>query len=268
MIRFVILAAPRTGSNLLCTLLQSHASILCHHELFNPDGIFYALGLRNTKFSLGSIDFRNAHPTAFLEHVWSENGGHECVGFKMTHRQHLEAFKTICADPTVYKIVLKRKAVLKTYVSRLIAEKSGVWEDYKKAPPSQISRQINVDYTHLKEAITLNETYYQHLKSVITGPRMNVAYEDLGHDDTHRSLLAFLQQPYTPLLAKSRPQNPHPVKKLISNKQQLEKRLNENTEDSALLNELNHDNGDVHSLNHLTVVPLSDVISKENVSIK
>ena len=36
--RFVILAAPRSGSNLLCTLLNSHPEILCHHEVFNPVG--------------------------------------------------------------------------------------------------------------------------------------------------------------------------------------------------------------------------------------
>ena len=36
--RFVILAAPRSGSNLLCTLLDSHPEILCHHEVFNPVG--------------------------------------------------------------------------------------------------------------------------------------------------------------------------------------------------------------------------------------
>ena len=33
--RFVILAAPRTGSNLLCTLLDAHSRILCHHEILN-----------------------------------------------------------------------------------------------------------------------------------------------------------------------------------------------------------------------------------------
>ena len=38
--RFVILAARRSGSNLLCSLLGSHPHVRCHHELFNPNGIF------------------------------------------------------------------------------------------------------------------------------------------------------------------------------------------------------------------------------------
>jgi hypothetical protein len=61
-VRFVIVAARRTGSNLLCTLVGSHADVLCHHELFNPGGIYYALPLRNGGFSLGTIEERDADP--------------------------------------------------------------------------------------------------------------------------------------------------------------------------------------------------------------
>ena len=38
---------------MLCTLLGSHPEILCHHEVFNPSGIFYALYYRD-----GRIDLR------------------------------------------------------------------------------------------------------------------------------------------------------------------------------------------------------------------
>ena len=51
-VRFVVVAVRRAGSNMLCTLLDSHPAILCHHELFNPRGIFYALGLRGAGFAL------------------------------------------------------------------------------------------------------------------------------------------------------------------------------------------------------------------------
>ena len=136
MMQFVILAAPRTGSNLLCTLLQSHPDVLCHHELFNPNDIFYALPLRSSQFTLGSMSFRDQQPDAFLDRTWNRNLNYSTVGFKMTHRQHLAAFKTVCSDQRIHKIVLKRDARLKTYVSRLIAEQSGVWEDYQRCPPS------------------------------------------------------------------------------------------------------------------------------------
>ena len=80
--RFVILAAPRTGSNMLCTMLDSHPSILCHHEVYNPKGIRLALSRRNTDFTLGTITERECAPEQFLERIWSEDRGYSCVGFK------------------------------------------------------------------------------------------------------------------------------------------------------------------------------------------
>ena len=40
---------------MLCTLLGSHEDVLCHHELFNPRGVYYALELRDGTFDLGGI---------------------------------------------------------------------------------------------------------------------------------------------------------------------------------------------------------------------
>ena len=65
--RFVILAAPRSGSNQLCTLLNSHPEILCHHEVYNPSAIFYALDLRDGTIELGTRDERDWRPLEFLE---------------------------------------------------------------------------------------------------------------------------------------------------------------------------------------------------------
>ena len=65
-VRFAIVAAPRTGSNMLCTMLNAHPEILCHHEIFNPAGIHYALDHRDGQFELGSMAERDRYPTAFL----------------------------------------------------------------------------------------------------------------------------------------------------------------------------------------------------------
>src|SRR6202051_4647549 len=91
--RFVILAAPRSGSNMLCTMLDSHPSILCHHEIFNPKGIRLALRLRDTDFALGTVAQREQDPRRFLEQVWTTRLGYPCVGFKFTHRQNELIFR-------------------------------------------------------------------------------------------------------------------------------------------------------------------------------
>src|SRR6516225_7630935 len=97
-LRFVILAAPRTGSNMLCTLLNSHPEILCHHEIFNHAGIFYALPLRDRGFSLGALEERDRHPLAFLERVWQTSCGYRCVGFKTTRGQNEQVLQALLND--------------------------------------------------------------------------------------------------------------------------------------------------------------------------
>jgi LPS sulfotransferase NodH len=96
--RFVILAAPRTGSNWLCSLLNSHPGILCHHEVFNPNGIFYALDFRDGAFDLGTIEERNRRPLEFLSRIWQHPLGTNCVGFKMTRGQDEHVLQAVLSD--------------------------------------------------------------------------------------------------------------------------------------------------------------------------
>jgi len=257
MMRFVILAAPRTGSNLLCTLLQSHPDILCHHELFNPSDMFYALPLRETDFELGSMSFRDQNPNAFLQQIWEQNLNHRAVGFKMTHRQHLDAFRTVCADKSIHKIVLKRQSQLKTYVSRLIAEDCGIWEDYQRIAPSNETRQVYVDYQQLKNAIAFNDHYYQRLENQIEGPCIHVNYEQLSEIETQKALLEHLKMPLKPLFASSRQQNKHPVAQLISNADELSNQLQKNLADKPLFDELSQTEISAGFIDHLSTVPPS-----------
>lgn len=238
MTRFVILAAPRTGSNLLCTLLQSHPDVLCHHEIFNPDGIFTALPLRGTDFSLGGMAERDADPLAFLERVWASGQDYESVGFKMTHRQQPQVFNKVCTDPGIHKIVLKRQAMLKTYVSYLLAERSGIWEDYRDIGTVTPPEPVTVDYQKLKAAVEFNEQYYADLDAIIRGPRTDVTYEKLFEADTQQRLLNELNLGNHDLQAQSRRQNPQPLNELISNEAWLAKQLSRHPADRRLLKEL------------------------------
>lgn len=239
MIRFVILAAPRTGSNLLCTLLQSHPDVLCHHEIFNPDGIFTALPLRATDSGFGGMAERDADPLGFLERVWINGQGHKSVGFKMTHRQQVEVFNKVCADPDIHKIVLKRRGALKTYVSYLLAERSGIWEDYRDIDTITSPEPVTVDYQKLRAAIDFNEQYYIDLDAIIRGPRTNVIYENLFDADTQRRLLNELGLSHHTLKARSRRQNPQPLSDLIGNRERLAQQLSRSQSDRFLLAELN-----------------------------
>ncbi len=237
--RFVILAAPRTGSNLLCTLLQSHPDVLCHHEIFNPSDIFVSLPLRDTDFTLGSMADRNANPLHFLQGVWENGLGHQSVGFKMTHQQQVQVFNAVCSDPDIHKIVLKRKARLKTYVSRLLADRSGIWEDYQGQDCLAQPQPVEVNYQKLKAAVDFNEHYYTNLDSLICGQRTDVCYENLFDNDTQERLLKELKLCSYPLQSQARQQNPHTPWELIINRESLAQQLKHHPTDRELLLELN-----------------------------
>src|SRR5687767_1531082 len=158
-VRFVIVAGRRTGSNLLCTLLGSHRDVLCHHELFNPDGIFYALPLRHKGFSLGSIAEREAAPLAFLSRVWEQSLGKPCVGFKMTRGQHSRVLDAVLADSNVRVIVLRRANRIKTFVSEMRAEASRRWEVYDPAEVDPSRPRVRVDLRVLDAYIVENEAF-------------------------------------------------------------------------------------------------------------
>lgn len=242
--KFVILAAPRTGSNMLCTLLQSHPDVLCHHEIFNPEGIFTALPLRNSSFSIGSMEDREHAPLEFLKRMWENSLGYNNVGFKMTHRQQPRILEAVCSDTSIHKIILKRKAKLKTYISKLIAERSGVWEDYQEE--DAVNRMenkclpVNVSYKNLKSSIDFNEKFYTELNNRICGPKTELYYEDICKTNQHaqQRLLGALNLSIHPLNVRSREQNPQQINELINNYDSLINELSIHHSDRLLLSEL------------------------------
>lgn len=229
-VRFVIVAARRTGSNWLCTLLDSHPAILCHHELFNPAGIFYAQRLRHGPFSLGSVEQRDADPVGFVERVFGDSGGHPCLGFKLTHGQAEPVLDHVLADPAVRKIVLRRRNRVKTCVSEKVAEKLDSWEVYRAADlPAQTPR-FELDPGELREHAARNERFYERIEAALAGTRqscLRVCYEDLASPEEHRRLLSFLDRvpAGTALEPTSVKQNPIDLREIVINFDELSEAL-------------------------------------------
>ncbi len=193
--RFIILAAPRTGSNLLCTLLNSHPDVLCHHELFNPDGIFYALEHRDGSMDLGSMEARDRDPFAFLQRVWQHPQVAGCVGFKMTRGQSDAVMRALIGDPGVLKILLYRRNRLKTFVSEQLARQTDRWEVYARDELSTGTSRLHIDVESFRAHCDLNERFYQDIKHALRSgrqPWIEVAYEKLLSRSEHVRLLEFL----------------------------------------------------------------------------
>jgi LPS sulfotransferase NodH len=194
-VRFVILAAPRTGSNMLCSMLNSHPLVICHHELFNPEGIHYALDRRAGEIDLGSPAERDRDPTGFLRRLWRHSGGAKALGFKLNRDQNEAAFHAVLSDPDVRKIILVRRNRIETFISELIAQETGRWESYATSDVRPYARTIHVDARQLLDHVARNHGYYATIRETLaaTGQRhLEVAYEDLGRRAEQRRILNYL----------------------------------------------------------------------------
>lgn len=229
-VRFVLLAVPRTGSNWLCTLLGSHPEILCHHEIFNPDAIHYALDWRDGTFDFGSVADRDRDPLPVLDRTWRQSLGFRVVGFKLNRGQNPRVFDRVLEDRGVRKILVLRRNRIKTHVSELVAERTGEWESYPGMKIGRVKPQIEVDVDHLRAHIARNQDYYDELRRRLAtdGQQpLEVTYEELPHDHERRRILDFLGvAPRLDILrAATRKQNPKDLRQLISNFDQLAETL-------------------------------------------
>ena len=222
MTRFVILAAPRTGSNLLCTLLNSHPQVLCHHEVFNPQGVFTAHDYHGDTLNVDSLRQRDDDPLGFLERVWQTGGDDMCVGFKSTRGQDQQVLKNVLEDAGVKKIVLRRRNRIKTYVSERIAQATHQWEVYSQHDLMLPRPRIHVDAAELKEHIASNQRFYAEIMAALScpsQPHLEIDYESLFERGVQVRMFEFLEvdRPETPPIPGSVKQNPTDLRDTIAN---------------------------------------------------
>jgi hypothetical protein len=220
-VRFVIFAAPRTGSNLLCSLLGSHPEILCHHGLFNPRGIHCA---RDRRVALGSVAERDRDPAAFLDRVWSLNGDARATGFKLNLGESSEAIDLLLRDRSIRKLLLRRRNRLRTYVSEEIANRTGIWESYD--PPVETALPaIRVAVADLLRHADRNAAWYAGIEAALaaTGQDwLETEYEALADRQEIARILAFLGvEGGAPLASASHKRGPADLGAVVANLDEL-----------------------------------------------
>jgi LPS sulfotransferase NodH len=233
--RFVIFAAARTGSNYLCSLLNSHPEVLCHHGLFNPGGIHAALDHRPDDLGLGTVEERDRDPAAFLGRMWRRHDGNTAVGFKFNRGENPTAVDMVLHESGIVKILLTRHNRIKTYVSERIAEDSGQWESYRGAVVAPVTK-VRVEPAELLRHVQRNWLYYEGLEKVLraTGQDwLDVHYESLNPDHPNGDvarILSFLgilppEGEMPPLSAGSFKRNPDDLRALVANFEELQSEL-------------------------------------------
>lgn len=195
---FVIVYLPRTGSNYLAALLDSHPSVLCHHEIFNPTGIHRALSYKHTDLSFGTVAERDRDPWAFMSRVYSFTAGKAAVGFKLGPG-HIFTWPllSLLLHRRVRKIVLERRGWLHAYSSTMIARATQEWSRPTGAAPATAAPapKVHVNVADFQQFVRRRQRFYhlaRLLLRVIGQPHLFLAYEDIGEPGTMARLLRFL----------------------------------------------------------------------------
>ncbi len=172
--RFVILTYPRTGSNFLIYSLQFTKQIVCFNELFYSKKKLVS-SYPDLIFPLWVALYRNTHTHGFLNEIFkSYQRQIKAVGFKLTYSQDY-TFRKKNLIPLLAEtyqtsfIHLKRKNLLKCYVSKKLMDKTS------------IVYAVNSPFI---------ESFYKHTHRFITRSALN-NYTPSLHVDTNE-FLAFI----------------------------------------------------------------------------
>jgi LPS sulfotransferase NodH len=223
---FVIVCTGRTGSNLLASSLDSHPDIICHHEVFNHEGIHVSLSFGGPQVPFGTVEDRNRRPWDFISRVYSLTYGSRAVGFKIGPDSLFNpVLLSLLLNRRVRKIVLHRHELLHVYTSTLIAQQTHIWSETGKAESKQ-QPSIEVNPARFVRFVRRRRLFYWIVDAIISAtrqPHMKISYEEFTLDPTAvKRTLEFLGvDPDQPLSACTVKQNSSRLADRITNYTEL-----------------------------------------------
>ncbi|HBG97752.1 MAG TPA: hypothetical protein DDY29_03180 [Rhodobacteraceae bacterium] len=214
---FVILAAMRSGSNLLERALAGAPDILTGGELFNP-----AFVGRQGAVSQFGIDLaaRDADPMALLDALRAAAGDDRIAGFRMFLDHDARILAHVLRDPACARIVLRRNP-LDRYLSQRLAREDGVWQwAGRRALPE--AAKIAFDPSDFVCHVDRNQTYYDAIRRGLAQAGQGalwVNYPDLLDPLTLAGIARFVgsEHPDQAVTSPTRKQNPKPAVTRVTN---------------------------------------------------
>lgn len=241
LIKFIIVSAPRSGSNLLCGLLNSHPKIVCFHELFHRKAIFYG-PKNNNLYDFGTIAERDHDPARFMSQIYSPAHGYKSVGFKMFDGHNNIVLTALINNKNVKKIILRRKAALHAFSSMEIARITGKYQSVREkdtAPHKKI--KVHVDIQLFKAYVERNKRFYDWvIERIGDQPFFEIDYVDIVKSTSlYNKILPFIGvDDLSSLKAIHRKQNPGKLTDKIENFDEICEALKETKYSQFLKEEL------------------------------
>jgi LPS sulfotransferase NodH len=220
MLKFILVAAPRTGSELLATCLRQHQNVILFGELFNDEE-----EERQRAFYIKK-SFRSFGEQSRTFYRWGDDANdflnkyifvnHWAVGFKILYNQARnepkaeKAWDYLIENEDIHVIHLIRRNLLASLVSLKTALLTDEWVQLKDSPTNPTSSPtFRLDPQHCESYFEQTLERYQWIKSAFSRhPIIEIEYErDLCHqfEKTRQDLQDFLKitrQPLEKLLVK------------------------------------------------------------------
>ncbi|WP_037314639.1 hypothetical protein [Ruegeria halocynthiae] len=219
---FIVLAAMRTGSNLLEANLNALEGVACHGEAFNP----HFIGRLKSDDLLGvSIAERDNDPSRLIQAIRAAPG--DLNGFRFFQGHDPRVLEPALADPRCAKIILTRNP-LDSYVSLKIARETKQWQlkNIKRRREAQIEFDAHEFEAYLEQQQQFQLLLLHSLQSSgQTG--FYISYDDLNRLDTLNGLAEWLGVParLSSLDDTLKPQNPEPALSKVTNPDEMEQAL-------------------------------------------
>lgn len=190
--KFVIVSGGRTGSNLLCGILDQHPLIACHYEVLSPKAIYLNRG--NRIESDKSLEERDADPIKFLENLYAAPGKHRALGFKLLVTHDPRALNYCLTAQDIKKIILTRRNLLAQYSSQEIGNQTQEWlvVDQPANAQVKVTFQKEAFLTYVDSMTAQYESVEQQMEDCAKNTILKIEYADLAARKTVESLFTFV----------------------------------------------------------------------------
>ncbi len=219
---FIVLAAMRTGSNLLESNLNALNGITCHGEAFNP----HFIGRVKAQDVLGiSLEERDENPTRLIEAMRADTG--DLNGFRYFQEHDPRVLDPVLNDPRCAKIILTRNP-LDSYLSLKIVRKTKQWQ--LKNIKRRLEAQVEFDGPEFSDYLDQCQGFLRQVHTHLqrTGQSaFYIDYDDLTRLDLLNGLADWLGIParLSQLDDLLKPQNPIPALSKVTNPDQMQSDL-------------------------------------------
>lgn len=213
--RFIILANHRTGSTLLESYLNCNKNTPCKSELFQTN-INHPLSVPRY------IEWRRFYRKSvghYIKKYVPANGGFKLMYGQLAQYPALQKYLETSGTLIIH---LKRKNLLRRYVSLRLAQETNKWSSNTgkmklhtiKLDPEKTPKSLEKSNMQVQK-----NTIYQK-----TNPYLEVTYEELSDhpDETLARIWHSLNEKPVKLTTALEKQNPYPLQQIIINYQEIE----------------------------------------------